>query len=150
MAGSRFSLEGEIYEMVGPEYMSLRLQLMLKTDPANEIIDLSFGNFSRLADQFNSLMGRPREEFTNHPEALEMLAITLYLAMVKKRQDSGDMTYLPFQQVLDANLGTFKMLPEPGDRQGKATPRKGQARKTTTGSGPRSAPTSKATEATTT
>ncbi len=119
----RFELEGEVFEFAEPDRVSLRMYVGLATDPAGSVMDLSYANFARLVGEFYALRGKPPRAFLEHPEGVQILAVVLWLGMVKKRQDGGDYSYLPFSTVLDANLATFRILP--GD-SGKDLPRKGR------------------------
>lgn len=123
---ARFTIGGEIYELAEPDHVSLRTFIGLSTDPACAVIDLSVANFERLVDEFRKLQGKPAGAFLEHPDRLQILAVIIWLGMVKKRQDAGDYSYLPFTAALDAPLDTFDVLPpEPG----KGEPRKGRKKR---------------------
>ena len=120
-----FELDGVTYEFAEPSHISLRMYYMMRDDPAREHLDLSYANFDRLVDTFYGFAGKPEGSFMEHPEGLDILAVVIWLGMVKRRQDAGDYSYLPFHAALDANLGTFKILER---MPGKAQPHKGRKR----------------------
>jgi len=122
MTTRRFKLAGEVYEMGSQADVTLRDFILLEQETTDLGKVFTMGDIVRLGEKFNDLTPT---EAKHDPEGAWMLSATIWMAMVRKARQAGDNTPVPFAAAIDANLGTFEVLPDPADRQAPA----GKARK---------------------
>lgn len=117
----RFKLDGEVYEMASQADVTLRDFILLEQETEDLGKKFTMGDIVRLGEKFNELTPT---EAKHDPEGAWMLSATIWMAMVRKTRQRGDLAQVPFAAAIDCNLSTFEPLPEPGDHQpGKARKR---------------------------
>lgn len=121
------------YEMGSQADVTLRDFMLLE----QETIDLgrrfTMGEIVKLGEKFQGLTP---EEARHDEDGTWMLAATIWMAMVRKCRQSGDLSPVPFSDAIDVDLSTFEQLPDPQDKQPPGKPKKrptgsGQAAKRT-------------------
>jgi len=131
MSLQRFMFKGEVYDVGGASDITLRDLMVLEQETRDLGWTIHMGEIVRLGELFESLsMGDAKV----HPEAAKMLAITIWLGMVKKLRDSGDFaSQVPFATAIDASLADFVPVDIPRARpQDHQSPRKPRTAKKTT------------------
>lgn len=114
----RFRLEGEVYEFGTPEDVTLRDLLLVDVETRDLGWSVTLGEITRLASAFKGLS---KKEAAEHPEGAHMLAVTIWLAKLRKLRNEGDFTTrVSFGEVLDFPLSRFQPLPDAEDRKPKA------------------------------
>lgn len=111
----------QVYEMGSQADVSLRDFILLEQETRDLGQVFTMGDIVRLGEKFADLTPT---EAKHDPEGAWMLAATIWMAMVRKARQSGDLTPLPFARAIDADLATFEPLTDPEDRKpGKAAKR---------------------------
>lgn len=117
----RFKLEGITYEMGTQADVTLRDFILLEQETRDLGQAFTMGDIVRLAEKFADLTP---DQAKHDPDGAWQLAATIWLAMVRKRRQAGDLTTVPFAAAITTDLSTFEVLPDPEDRQpGKAKKR---------------------------
>lgn len=126
-ATKRFKFAGEVYEFAEASEVTMRDLLGLEAETEQLGRPMHMGKLIELGETFRQLTPAEAQQ---HPEALWMLAVTIWLAMVKKRRDAGDLAPISFGSVIDYNLTDFEAIPDPADH---ADPRRPRPTKKATG-----------------
>jgi hypothetical protein len=119
----RLKVDGEVqtFEMGSQADVTLRDFILLEQETLELGKAFTMGDIVRLAEKFEQLTP---DQAKHDPEGAWQLAATIWLAMVRKARQSGDLTVVPFARAIDADLSSFEPIPEPGDHQpGKAKKR---------------------------
>lgn len=125
-SSKRFKIGEKVYEFADASDISLRDLLMVEKETVELGHPIHMGEIARLSELFQSMT---KEESQYHPEAGWMLAITIWMAMVKDLRDTGDhKTLVTFGQAIDFKFADFTPLTDPADHlpkgPGKPDPRK--------------------------
>jgi hypothetical protein len=121
MSTKRFKLSGVVYEMGSQADVTLRDFILLEQETRDLGQAFTMGDIVRLGEKF---AGLSETEAKHDPEGAWMLAATIWMAMVRKARQAGDLSPIKFASAIDADLGAFEPLPDPEDRQpGKAKKR---------------------------
>lgn len=129
MSTKRFKLDGTIYEMASQADVTLRDFILLEQETADLGQKFTMGDIVRLGEKFNGLTPT---EAKHDPEGAWMLSATIWMAIVRKKRQAGDLSQVPFASAIDCNLATFEILPDPQDKQSPGKAKK----KRPTGSAP--------------
>jgi hypothetical protein len=121
MSVQRFKLAGVVYEMGSQADVTLRDFILLEQETRDLGQAFTMGDIVRLGEKF---AGLSETEARHDTEGAWMLAATIWMAMVRKARQAGDLSPIPFASAIDSDLSTFERIADPEDRQpGKARKR---------------------------
>lgn len=122
----RFKIGETVYEFASASDVTLRDMLMVEAETIELGHPINLGEVARLGELFQGLTAA---EAKVHPEGGWMLAISVWMSMIKKLRDSGDFTSrVPFAAAIDFSLGDYTPIVEPRDRQASSGKAKKQSR----------------------
>lgn len=134
----RFRIKDKVYEFATANDITLRDLLLVEKETRELGRTLHMGEVARLGELFHEL---GEEEGKIHEEAGWMLAVTIWMSMVKDLRDHGDYTtQVPFAQAIDFNFGDFHPVQDPADHQAAAKPDPQKRPATKKGSAPAARP----------
>ena len=121
MSVKRFKLSGVVYEMGSQADVTLRDFILLEQETRDLGQAFTMGDIVRLGEKFAELS---ETEAKHDPEGAWMLSATIWMAMVRKARQAGDLSVVPFARAIDCNLAEFEPIKDPEDRPpGKASKR---------------------------
>lgn len=127
----RFRIKDEVFEFATAADVTLRDLLLVEKETRELGHEINMGECTRLGELFENM---DEAEAEVHPEGGWMLAITIWMAKIKKLRDAGDHTTLvSFEDAVTFNLGDFHPIADPADRQAPS----GKAKKATRKASPR-------------
>jgi hypothetical protein len=121
MSTKRFKLDGEVYEMASQADVTLRDFILLEQETTDLGRRFTMGEIVRLGEKFQELTP---EESRHDEDGAWMLSATIWMAMVRKKRQAGDLSQVKFADAIDSNLATFEILPDPQDKQAPGKPKK--------------------------
>lgn len=116
----RFRIKDKVYEFATANDITLRDLLLVEKETREMGRTLHMGEVVRLGELFQKLS---QDEARTHEEAGWMLAVTIWMSMVKDLRDHGDYTtQVPFAQAIDFKFTEFSPIQDPADHQAAAKP----------------------------
>ncbi|TCJ23019.1 hypothetical protein [Nocardioides jejuensis] len=112
----RFRIKDKVYTFATASDVTLRDLLLVEKETEELGHKIHMGEITRIADEFQAL--KPGEA-KYHPEAGWMLAVTVWMAMVRDRRERGDLSQVPFAAAIDFTLSDFHEVPDVSDHKTK-------------------------------